>query len=351
MKYLNILWIVGNGFDLNLGLKTGYQHFLQGTYLKADSKEYKYRDELLKRIKDNPLFESDNWSDLEKLLGEATLCYDDDKELFHLTFEEMGKAFVGHVSNESEVFLSRDIPNEWVSELHDSIANFPDRISELDRQKFGKYKNDKSNITYQFASLNYTETLEVMLKLVNARQTPFDSRYLSGITYNDKTAKVFHPHGTISNDEMVFGVSDESQLRSELFHDDESEELWIKKNINSYFGNMNSHYLHRCIAGASQIFIFGVSLGESDKYIWEQLGKWLTNNSSHMLVFFSHDFPPKGSFNKRSCQKARLTALEQIRESFGITPDEHEEVKDRVLILPSETVFMFNMDNKNDSKR
>ena len=343
---MNILWIIGNGFDLNLGLKTGYQHFLQGTYLKADSTELEYRDELVRRINDNPLFESDNWSDLEKLLGESTLCYEKDKELFHSTFEEMGRAFVEHVNKESEAFFSRDISDEWINELHSSIANFPNRISELDKQAFGAYRGDRSPITYQFVSLNYTKTLEIMLKQANARRAPFDSRQFSNGAYGDKTAAVFYPHGTIENDEMVFGVNDESQLLSDCFHDDESRELWIKKNINAYFGNRNTLYLSQCIDEARQIFLFGVSLGESDRYIWEQIGKWLTTNSSHHLVFFSYNFPRKESFNKRQCQISRLIALEKIRESLGISEEYFETIEDRILILPSETVFRFKNNNE-----
>ena len=54
---MNILWIIGNSFDLNLGLKTGYQDFLEDTYLKADAKELKYRDEIIKQSPDIPPFD------------------------------------------------------------------------------------------------------------------------------------------------------------------------------------------------------------------------------------------------------------------------------------------------------
>lgn len=33
---MNVLWIIGNGFDLNLGLKTGYKDFYNNDYSLLD---------------------------------------------------------------------------------------------------------------------------------------------------------------------------------------------------------------------------------------------------------------------------------------------------------------------------
>ena len=63
---MNIVHIIGNGFDLNLDLKTSYKDFYD-YYIKINSKNEII--ELLKReIKSN----SENWSDLELALGKFT---------------------------------------------------------------------------------------------------------------------------------------------------------------------------------------------------------------------------------------------------------------------------------------
>lgn len=60
-----VLWIIGNGFDKNLGLNTGYRSFLLNKYF-APGAENKYRDELVRRLgKFEPESQSDLWSDLE----------------------------------------------------------------------------------------------------------------------------------------------------------------------------------------------------------------------------------------------------------------------------------------------
>lgn len=339
---MNILWIIGNGFDLNLGLKTGYQHFLENTYLKADSKELKYRDELIKRVDGNPLFESDNWSDLEKLLGEVTLCYEKESGLFHSTFEEIGNAFKQHVQSESDKFFSKDLTDSNIEEFWKSIARFPLRLSEKEKGLFGAYRTERKGIKYQFVSLNYTTTLEEFISAAKQKHQPFDHRGFGSYgSYDDGVDNVLHPHGTLENDEMVFGVSDESQLKSESFHNDEARELWVKELINDFYGNLNVQNLFERISEARQIFMYGVSLGESDNYIWRQIGKWLASSSSSQLVFFSHGFPSKESFNRQQCRNSREEALDRIRRSIELDTEHFESIKDRVLILPSTTVFRF----------
>ena len=49
---LNLLWIIGNGYDRNLGLATDYRSFLKNRYFK-DGVQNKYRDELVKRVVDS----------------------------------------------------------------------------------------------------------------------------------------------------------------------------------------------------------------------------------------------------------------------------------------------------------
>ena len=66
---MNIVHIIGNGFDLNLDLKTSYKDFYD-YYIKINSKNEII--ELLKReIKSN----SENWSDRRASSKPATWCW------------------------------------------------------------------------------------------------------------------------------------------------------------------------------------------------------------------------------------------------------------------------------------
>lgn len=64
---MRILLIVGNGFDLNLGLPTSYRHFYK-YYLEHTESRNEHVNKLKSIIKDD----IENWSDLELKLGEVT---------------------------------------------------------------------------------------------------------------------------------------------------------------------------------------------------------------------------------------------------------------------------------------
>ena len=66
---MNILYLIGNGFDLNLGLKTSYKDFIN--YYKALKMEYK-KNSILKfisYIEDKKIAGDPNWSDIEIQMG------------------------------------------------------------------------------------------------------------------------------------------------------------------------------------------------------------------------------------------------------------------------------------------
>ena len=64
---MEITFLIGNGFDLNLGLKTRYADFLE-TYIQATDLD----SEAVKRFKEDILTAEDLWSDSELAFGRYT---------------------------------------------------------------------------------------------------------------------------------------------------------------------------------------------------------------------------------------------------------------------------------------
>lgn len=60
---MNFTIILGNGFDINWGLKTQYNDFYQW----VEAKDQHSNDSVYKAIKDSP----ETWSDLEKVYKKA----------------------------------------------------------------------------------------------------------------------------------------------------------------------------------------------------------------------------------------------------------------------------------------
>jgi hypothetical protein len=80
---MNTVFLIGNGFDINLGLKTRYTDF----YKYYNSKESK--NESIKLLKNNISNNFNNWSDLEQALGQYTENFTTSDE-FISVFEDLG---------------------------------------------------------------------------------------------------------------------------------------------------------------------------------------------------------------------------------------------------------------------
>lgn len=63
---MNILFLIGNGFDINLGLETSYNDFYN-FYVNQESK-----NDLIKKFKKTIKLDKNLWSDLELKFGEYT---------------------------------------------------------------------------------------------------------------------------------------------------------------------------------------------------------------------------------------------------------------------------------------
>ena len=134
---MNALWIIGNGFDLNVGLRTGYRHFLDDVYLK-DGDHSEQRERLIKLVGEDPELTSGTcWSDLEGLLARATSkCPEQISERdFSEIFQEMQRLFVEKVAAEQERMVT-PLPEEALAEFWDSVVRVSNRMRPRDGRVF-----------------------------------------------------------------------------------------------------------------------------------------------------------------------------------------------------------------------
>jgi len=78
---MNIVFILGNGFDLNIGLNTSYLDFYS-FYKNTPSST-----SLIKKFKNEISADLENWSDLEKSFGEYTSKLNSKNEFFEVFYD------------------------------------------------------------------------------------------------------------------------------------------------------------------------------------------------------------------------------------------------------------------------
>lgn len=289
---MNITFLIGNGFDRNLGLDTAYSDFVQD-YKKATPKTIVLKN-FHSYIKDN----EELWSSAEIAMGKYTAelengaantfseCYTDFCEQLAQYLKKQMKRI--DYKNSKESILKA------FSNLNKIIQSFPTQEREVLNTL---YKNRSSEpIAFNFICYNYTDTLDQCISLVKKEPNILGTHRYSNRALEHFIGQICHVHGTVDN-EMVFGVNDDSQISKLDVFDCEDGDLY--KNILIKI-QANASYLENTDAKAAQliqnsqlIYIYGMSIGETDKLWWDRICTWLSSSSERHLIIQKYDMPVK----------------------------------------------------------
>ena len=297
---MNVVFFIGNGFDIALGLKTSYRDFL-GWYLEQEDD----RSEVImlkKEIQNDLKNDINSWSDLEIKFGEYANRFNaSEKEQYITVHRDIKEKLKLYINMQEEKIDYSDVSvQETMNEVMDFINGFQNSLQSLFQQKFNT-QLDMNHLRYfKFINFNYTDTIQMLTDTMYER---------------------IQIHG--NTDSLVFGVDNTEQIQNEAFLNDYKIQVnLVKPKLNEELQNGLNEATVRCIDNADVIVCFGVSLGDSDVTWWEKITEWLNGNPYRMLVIFWYS---EESFDALH-QADRLIANENIRkkflESVGIEPSE-----------------------------
>ncbi|MCX7068526.1 MAG: AbiH family protein [Methylococcales bacterium] len=210
------VFVIGNGFDLNLGLKTSYQDFIASEHFQNHIGKAKPLFEHL-----NTKHELQKWVDIEHELG-----------IFSNTLAHY-----------------RDVVQSEYKELCASLLEY---ISTLDFDRIDKgsaayslIKNEFNEETYVI-NFNYTHSIQSILKEIGMSDTVNDS--------------VHHIHGSVSQKNIVFGVDDGIVIYG--------KHSFLRKSTSHHYGEKN---VDTILGNATELTFFGHSLGSTDHMYFKSL--------------------------------------------------------------------------------
>lgn len=270
---MNLTIIYGNGFDKNLGLNTTYPDF----YKWLSDNQKRDSDEIYCNIKEKP----DNWSDLELALGKYTFDNEIHPEKFEESYENLIEDLNEYLLLEQEKLGTELSIEKSISELFFNI--------ESNLRKTGQNKNANIVSDYMshhtdvnFVTFNYTTIVEK----TRTREQFYIAK--KGTNLNVRLFTPIHVHGTL-NSSMVLGVNDETQFKSEIF-DNNFPEFFIKnKNLTGHVNSTQFEEAMGVIDNSNIIFLFGVSLGETDKVYWEKISNWLLYDETRIVLLYDYE--------------------------------------------------------------
>ena len=324
---MNITFLIGNGFDINLGLKTRYTDFYP-FYLKKD-----HEDILSKAILDN----YDNWADLELALGQH----------LHNLVPEQIEAFLdskGLLEDDLVEYLKNQekrigaLVVKAYAEFLKRLAGFYMEFSAKERNAFLEWqKRVPSVIRYQFISFNYTRLLDQILD--GAKKASFPASHThSNTKYQDELGEIIHIHGTLSGN-LILGINDAGQISNPSLREQANlTEYIVKPIVNESLGEQLMDIAKRTIDDSDYVCVYGMSLGETDVIWWEYLLDWLKNKSTRRLVLYIYEggqSSSSGQQKMRRINRWKNVFLDRAKASSDII----DKLRAQIIVLTGSKIF------------
>lgn len=263
----NVL-IIGNGFDLNLGLKTGYSDFMNSSHFQ----ELVIKENLLAVYLNSK--QNHNWIDIEKELK-------------------------NYSKNEANTHrIAKDFEDNYL-EISNSLINY---LKEINYSKINKespaYRLIRNTVKSNFSIIdfNYTDTTKLILKDIGFIDSEIVNRH-------------FKVHGSVEEGKIIFGVEDSADLRR--------NHVFLLKSYPIHYKAIN---FIREISRAVKVDFFGHSLGESDhtyfNYFFERCSNGNFNERSKTLNFHFYGQEGYKSLHKElySLTNSRVANFKQFNE-------------------------------------
>ena len=323
---MNVLYILGNGFDKAQGMATSYPEFYK--YL---TENIKGGSPLLEKMKSAITENTILWSDMESGLGEFTSATNNAVEFDNFYFE-LSEHLQNYLKKENEKFVpSEKLKNKFQSDFT-TVSKY---LGALDKERYNAFINRHSFSSKDISviTLNYTDTLEKILSL-NASVTA------KSFLNNTNLRNIIHVHGQLG-ESIIIGVDHPGQIRNDEFRKNEDiKDIMIKIESNESMKETRHIDCERLIANAEVIILFGVSLGETDARWWKLIGQHLKRRRN--LVIIQHLYNP-GAINP--IQRQKIRQLERKQQKYLLQRMEVKmeigdvDIRDRLFFTVNEPIF------------
>lgn len=342
---MRLVYLFGNGFDLHVGLKTGYPDFLKYYLQQAEPANL---DEVgkryIRRLKEDIKGNIELWSDLELQFGKHTARFGTMGKEVHTLQEELDI-----VNDDIRDHLSKYIRQEdnrvlFPDSAHDAfikdlvnperhLRDFEiDNILAKRRNVWVRTANQIDIVTF-----NYTHTIERLLA-----STPVQAH---NFTINEP----IHVHGYHDN-RMIFGVNDTSQienkdLRKLIFATD----ALVKSDCNHTYGDGHTNACANVISQAQLLCCYGLSLGDTDKLWWNRICDTLRRNVDMIVILylFMKD-NINYSNNGHKLQQKRREFAEKLLVQGGIAESERNMLSARIYVSINDPIFNIHINERTD---
>lgn len=324
---MNIVFLVGNGFDLNLGLKTRFSDFYKYYHKQRAEDNRQYVRDFLDKIK-----RGEDWSDFELSFGKYAKGFTKETYEDYLSlWTDIHRELTEYLAVQQKDSLPKNMQNSNIDNTYliapDSFLNRGDRLP-FDTLRGQVATNTKVDII----NFNYTETFE---RLYGWNKSP--KQISTGNKYATLNS-IIHVHGLLRKN-MVLGVDNESQI---ICTDDMKNQTRLKNRLIKPIANENTRTLReqdcaKRISEADMICIFGMSLGLTDRTWWQLIGKRLAKANARLVIFTrSTEIDDGLEYLSVELQEAKLN---EFIQASGLPTDQTSVISSKISVAFNTDMF------------
>lgn len=217
--------VLGNGFDIDLGINTKYENFVESSSWPFD-KTMKYEENSLPFFLNECLGKIDTWYDLEEALAKFAGKSTDHLDSQNIVkakndFATLCKALETYLQNQENSFVTTMKENKMTRRMRPAhhLLNY--------------FLKKEVRSIYTF---NYTNLRRIARQIILG----FDDEYT-------------HIHGSLKNSNIILGTGDQRYINDNFFE--------FYKSANPHYESNN---LVEDLNNADEVYIFGHSLGLND---------------------------------------------------------------------------------------
>lgn len=336
---MNVLYILGNGFDLQIGLPTAYSDFYQ-YYVSLESKSDSIK-QLKEAIKGSPK----DWSDLEMALGKYTAETKTSQEYCE-AYDDLQTALRDYILKVDEMMKSGELVLNANSKTLERGFSFPERIFSSDvaytiEGEFNRLSpgltNGQSLYNANILSFNYTHVVEHHLKKVMEDHVINRMRYLNSVQ---------HIHREVRDTQSIWvGVDNEEQIAHERYRaNPDVQYRLLKPKIISALSRRMVEDAKMFIRSADVLVIFGASLGPSDMTWAQQIANKLTEGTVALLFVHNGKTYPSDNAKLIDQEKCKSDFIEKMKGYGANIPDDS-----RIFVEINSSIFTDGTPNGHDA--
>ena len=331
-----ITFLIGNGFDLNVGLKTTCKDFYQ-YYIQKNP-----NDMLAQSIQDNNTF----WSDLELGLGRYTgQVKPSDEGAFWKSEENLEGELANYLDKQMESISINDDEKriETALEMQRSLTEFSKELPHRFQLQINNiFDSIRDRISYSFISFNYTTSLDECLNITKELIPDSIGKHncSGGLIYSHDIGDIIHIHGTTES-EMVLGVNDITQITNKNFSNKGLyKQLLIKEESIKRYDSEKIEDACRYIDSSVIICVFGMSIGSTDKRWWQYICKWLLEEDNRLLIIYAKT-TTEDRIGRHTLFSKQDEMINRLKNNAELTGDIWNQIKNRIYVKCNPNIFNF----------